>query len=125
MFEKYNLQTANCHLWSIYGQLTLCHLLVGILFQLQEILDNFPQQSKLHLVCVISAHPPILFPLGSIWQYLRRFTKPTKIMKIIPPPLAPMGVLTPGSAHARPSAQPPIDTSGNFSAHMSGGGEIV
>ena len=25
--------------------------------------------------------------------------------------LAPMGVLTPGSAHARPSAQPPIDTS--------------
>ena len=28
----------------------------------------------------------------------------------------------PGSAHARPSARPPIDTSGNFSAHMSGGG---
>ena len=25
-----------------------------------------------------------------------------------------MGVLAPGSAHARPSAQPPIDTSGNF-----------
>ena len=34
-------------------------------------------------------------------------------------PIAPMGVLAPGSAHARPSAQPPIDTSGNFSAHMS------
>ena len=33
-----------------------------------------------------------------------------------------MGVLAPGSAHARPSAQPPIDTSGNFSAHISGGG---
>ena len=32
---------------------------------------------------------------------------------------APMGVLAPGSAHARPSAQPPIDTSGNFPAHMS------
>ena len=29
------------------------------------------------------------------------------------------GVLTPGSVHARPSAQPPIDTSGNFSAHVS------
>ena len=29
---------------------------------------------------------------------------------------APMGLLAPGSAHARPSAQPPIDTSGNFSA---------
>ena len=36
-------------------------------------------------------------------------------------PLAPMGVLGPGSAQARPSARPPIDTSGNFSAHMSGG----
>ena len=27
-------------------------------------------------------------------------------------PLMPMGVLAPGSAHARPSAQPPIDVSG-------------
>jgi hypothetical protein len=26
-----------------------------------------------------------------------------------------MGVLAPGSAHARPSARPPLDTSGNFS----------
>jgi hypothetical protein len=26
-----------------------------------------------------------------------------------------MGVLAPGSAHARPSARPPIETSGNFS----------
>jgi hypothetical protein len=34
-------------------------------------------------------------------------------------PLAPMGVLAPGSGHARPSARPPIDTSGNFPAHMS------
>ena len=33
--------------------------------------------------------------------------------------LAPMEVLAPGSANARPSAQPPIDTSGNFPAHMS------
>ena len=30
-----------------------------------------------------------------------------------------MGVLAPGSTHARPSARPPIDTSGNFLAHMS------
>ena len=30
-----------------------------------------------------------------------------------------MGVLALGYAHARPSAQPPIDTSGNFPAHMS------
>ena len=34
-------------------------------------------------------------------------------------PLAPMGVLAPGSAQARPSARPPIDTSGNFPAQMS------
>ena len=27
-------------------------------------------------------------------------------------------VLASGSAHARPSAQPPIDTSGNFPAHV-------
>ena len=30
-----------------------------------------------------------------------------------------MGVIASGSAHARPSALPPIDTSGNFLAHMS------
>jgi hypothetical protein len=34
-------------------------------------------------------------------------------------PLAPMGVLAHGSAHARPSARPPIDTSGNFPVPMS------
>ena len=33
-----------------------------------------------------------------------------------------MGVLAPGSAYSRPSAQPPIDTSGIFWAHMSGRG---
>ena len=32
--------------------------------------------------------------------------------------LAPMGVLAPGSAHARPSAEPPIDVSGNFPPRM-------
>ena len=31
----------------------------------------------------------------------------------------PMGVLAPGSAHARPSAQHPIDMSGKFPAHIS------
>jgi hypothetical protein len=34
-------------------------------------------------------------------------------------PLAPMGVLAPGFAQARPSTQPPIDTSGNFPAPVS------
>jgi hypothetical protein len=39
-------------------------------------------------------------------------------------PLTPMRVLAPGSAHVTPSAQPPIDVSGNFSgSHVwSGGG---
>ena len=32
--------------------------------------------------------------------------------------LAPIGALAPGSAHARHSAQPPIDTSRNFSAQV-------
>ena len=39
--------------------------------------------------------------------------------KIISKIVDTMGVLTPGSALARPSARPPIDTSGNFLAHMS------
>ena len=34
-------------------------------------------------------------------------------------PLTPMGVFAPGSAHARPSAQPPIDMCGNFPPHVS------
>ena len=34
-------------------------------------------------------------------------------------PLVPMGVLAPVSAHAGPSAQPPIGTSGMFPAHVS------
>ena len=34
-------------------------------------------------------------------------------------PLAPIGVLAPGSAHARPSTRPSINTSGNFPAHVS------
>ena len=34
-------------------------------------------------------------------------------------PLAPMGVLAPVSSHAGPSAQPPIEVSGNFPTHVS------
>ena len=48
--------------------------------------------------------------LEKVTQRQRRITKL---------PLMPMGVLAPGSAHARPSAQPPIDMSGNFPAHVS------
>ena len=37
-------------------------------------------------------------------------------------PLSPMGALAPGSEHARPSAQPPIDTSRNLLVQVSGRG---
>ena len=47
----------------------------------------------------------------------RRMTHEKK--EVLKFPLAPMGVLAPVSAHARHSAQPPIDTSGNFPAHVS------
>ena len=43
---------------------------------------------------------------GLIWNYIEF-------------PLAPMGVLAPVSAHAGPSAQPPIGTSGKFPARVS------
>ena len=41
--------------------------------------------------------------------------------------VAPMGVLAPGSAHARPSAQPPIDTSTvtMFAWHLQHSGHYV
>ena len=55
---------------------------------------------------------------NACWQFLYTWYA-KNIVKI---PLASMGVLAPRSAHARPSARPPIDTSGNLSAHISGGG---
>jgi hypothetical protein len=42
-----------------------------------------------------------------------------RIIKTIRIPLAPRGDLAPGSAQARPSAWPLIDTSGNFPVHVS------
>ena len=53
------------------------------------------------------------------WGFEQRYQEIKKSRKGLKFPLAPMGVLAPGSAHARPSARPPIDTSGNFQAHMS------
>jgi hypothetical protein len=41
----------------------------------------------------------------------------TKTLQKIP--LVPIGVLAPGSAHARPSAQPPINTTRNSPVHVS------
>ena len=43
----------------------------------------------------------------------------TDLKKIGKFPLVPMGVLAPGSVYVRPSARSPIDTSGNFLAHIS------
>ena len=42
-----------------------------------------------------------------------------RIIKTIRIPLAPRGDLAPGSAQARPSAWPLIDSSGNFPVHVS------
>ena len=36
-----------------------------------------------------------------------------------------MGAVVPRSANARPSYWPPMDMSGNFSVHMSDGGDFV
>ena len=76
----------------------------------------------------------VLAMIVDIVQYMPEIVDPmivvrtTSISKIVMSmrketfSLAPMGVLAPRSAHARPSAQPPINASGNFSAHMSEGG---
>ena len=50
------------------------------------------------------------------WKYLAHVSVAERKWREFP--LAPMGVLAPGSAHAWPSARPPIDTSGNFSVHV-------
>ena len=64
--------------------------------------------------------PPVLdlfvFQFG-VSKFDKRKLKPVKTVEKFP--LTPMGVLAPGSAHARPSAQAPIDMSGNFPAHVS------
>ena len=57
-----------------------------------------------------------------VWNTATKITKKLKYSMNeikVKFPLAPMGVLAPGSAHVRPSARPPIDTSGNFTAPMS------
>ena len=41
-----------------------------------------------------------------------------RVIEYVTFPLMPMGVLTPGSAHARPSAQLPIEVSITFSGRV-------
>ena len=62
----------------------------------------------------LGAHAKIWNPTTTPSGVLNNGMKKKKRRRRIP--LAPMGVLAPGSAHARPSARPPIDTSGNFPA---------
>ena len=51
----------------------------------------------------------VIMTMGTLNIYLRCFLAVTELYAI---PLAPMGVFAFGSAHARPSTRPPIDTSG-------------
>ena len=46
-----------------------------------------------------------------MWEYLLHTNRCIRRTRFL---LALMGALPPGSAYARPSAQAPIDTSGNF-----------
>ena len=85
--------------------------------------DNFVRSSVVE-TGVINKRKPSLglilrkIPTGLVHVGMKKCITMIKI------PLAPMGVLAPESAHVRPSARPPIDTSGNFSEHMSGGGNV-
>ena len=55
---------------------------------------------------------------GQSWQNFSYCGRLKKYM-FVEFPLAPMGVLGPGAGHARPSAQPPINTSRNLPAPVS------
>ena len=63
--------------------------------------------------CDLGAHAKFRNPTTTPYGVLNNGGEKIKEIKF---PLAPMGVLAPGSAHTRPSAQPPIDTSGIFFA---------
>ena len=65
----------------------------------------------------LGAHTNFQNPTTIFWENEQWAGEKKEERKRIP--LTPMGVLAPGSAHARPSAQPPIDMSGNFPAHVS------
>ena len=75
-------------------------MLSGLFLYISQFLGN--------LVEFIFAHDPVKHYNEKIYEKF---------------PLAPMGVLAPGSAHARPSAQSPLDTSGKFSGQVSGRAE--
>ena len=78
---------------------------------------NCNQRSLFPQVILVNSSQPVTkcYQFGSGTRSLFRH-KPYLYSKF---PLAPMGVLAPVSAHAGPSAQPPIGTSRNFPARMS------
>ena len=65
--------------------------------------------------CDLGAHAKFRNPTTTPYGVLNNGGEKIKEIKF---PLAPMGVLAPGSAHTRPSAQPPFDTSGNLLAQV-------
>jgi hypothetical protein len=62
-----------------------------------------------HIACKVKVELKVVLSNSKFHEY--------KLKEKIP--IAPIGVLAPGSAHNRPSARPPIDTSGIFTPHMS------
>ena len=65
----------------------------------------------------------LLILISELFNNIQQVHYKTEFMKLICTSfkilLTPIGVLAPGSVHARSSAQPPIDMSRNFSPHVS------
>ena len=85
--------------WKFYHPLGILLLLIPWWLQIFE-LRGLPSGPLLQRYISSSRH---IWGMCQSWEF--------------PPAL--MGVLAPGSAHARPSARPLFDTSGNFPEHVS------
>ena len=93
------------------------------------ILKHLLQSLTSHILCFnFHWHPPIFVTLENIQKFV--FLAAFFLLEKQGPrrkeeeerrkySLAPMGVLALGCAHVGPSAQPPIDMSGNFLEHVS------
>jgi hypothetical protein len=123
-----------------YKEISIQHYLIQMLLSILSVLDNNSKGDTFAVVVNLvdwnNAFPRQCPTLG-VKSLIENGVRPSLIIKGGGPlnlksqgwldninewtkfPLAPMGVLTPGSAHARTSARPPIDTSGNFPAHVS------
>ena len=81
-------------------------------FLLEHQTSSWP---TLHDILAVTAAPALVYLYMKKKQNKKGYKVSMYIEKPIQFPLAPMGALAPGSAHARPSAQAHIDTNGNFS----------